>query len=512
MQRYAIFSPALGEQQGAPAILLADAVTHTARNVRLVNGEVWRARMRRAMLAPCEQPVLAYHCLFKSDATAYLFAFTAGSIYLWNGTEWASHVNAELTLGQAEHWSADSWGDCVIATNGVDKVLVGDNATAFAPLGSADGLQLDEGGTTFLTAAQYLTVGEGYVHLYDTVENGTRSANRVRWCAVGDMETWNATLDSGYMDVGDTQAVTGGKWLGNILYIFKERSIHRRWLGGENIFGGDELTRAYGCPQPRSAVELSAGTMAFFASDKTIRTQDGRILSEPIKDTLLEVPSRLAGLVRGCRVQEYQETWWSVPGSAGSTANDKTLVLTDGLRWTELDMGLACFGVYQQQTGMTIDGLDQVAPTIDGLDAKMSSIDYVESQQGFLEDIGVSGANTYAVHGATRDDGADYEGSFEIATDLGRKGQPIRYKRLLRLTVYLRPETAGLLRIDARVDERGWKPAGTLALTPVAPSDGLVIRHLPCDIRGRHFRLRISATTPFRLLGVLADFIDSGNT
>ena len=143
MERYGIMSPTLGMTTNFPTILLNDARIPDAENVRFHEGEIHRCRMRIAILTEgsptFSDPVLRYHTLEKTDGTQYLFAFTENEVYKWvPGTPawvaWSDYEGGDVggLTDPVTRWSSRTWQDQVIATNGSDKILIGDDDTAHA--------------------------------------------------------------------------------------------------------------------------------------------------------------------------------------------------------------------------------------------------------------------------------------------------------------------------------------------------------------------------------------------
>jgi hypothetical protein len=187
------------------------------------------------------------------------------------------------------------------------------------------------------------------------------------------------------------------------------------------------------------------------------------------------------------------------PGQDGGTV----LVLTQEGRWNLLDMRIDCFGQYQQQTGGVIDDLT------DEINDYTQPIDQLSGSTGRLESIVGTGFRSFIPDSGGTDAGADFSGSFDVVTDLSPKGSPDLFKRVLSVRLYLRNEHGGTVSVAAQADERDWYDVGAADLDAGLDSD-LVIVDLPCDVRARHFRFRVTASNAFRFLGMILQFVPDG--
>lgn len=177
-----------------------------------------------------------------------------------NHTIWATHLNTAL------------------GTNGVDA--------PFQWAGSGNAAAMTVPAT--LTVAKYVAVFQGYTILANVTVGGTVYTSRVYWSALDSISTWDS---ADFRDVGfnDGEDITGITVLGNLLVIFKTRSI---WVAG---FTGDadipftvEKTRSYvGCTAGESIAEIDNGLV--FMSDDGIYFFDGNNsfkMSDKINTTL----------------------------------------------------------------------------------------------------------------------------------------------------------------------------------------------------------------------------------
>jgi len=509
--QYGIFSPTLGLREDMPSILLPQAMTPDCQNIHIRYGEVRRAKMRSSLLARTPSPynpILHYHWLEKSDGSAYLFAFTKDEIYKWNTATGAWDAHSDYggggtgQLSDTTEWSTVTFNDQVIATNNVDMVLIGDNATAFDKLDDASGLQV--GASTYVTKAKWVDAFENYVLVGNVTEGGSACRQRVRWSDLGDETNWQSG-DADYLDVPGPDILTGTGHFRDQLMLFKTDSVYRMWLtAGDLIFNNAAVSTEIGCEAPQSIINGKDGDLYFFATDKSFRGMRAGEISRPIDPTVKGIPNDYMYKIRGLWVQEYDELWWAIPDGAAATANNKIVCMGNGI-WTVRDVAVEAFGTYKHQQNYTWDDL----PYNSWDEWDWDSWDSVEGAAGFPTDIGSdSSGYTYALHQAATDNGAAYTGYLVLTTDLANRQALNRYKRLLNMRLYFKSEVSGTISVSLKRDhEADWQTVGTVSLIDTAE---IIAKELPCDYRARHFLLKLSASNKFAFLGVIFDFIYDG--
>lgn len=490
-------------------MLLSDAMMPDCLNVQIRDGEVHRAKMRSAMLAALPLGVIHYHWFQTSGIAGYLFAFTATSIYKWDTAtsawvEWLAEGEGKpgtAGLATCTKWSAVTYLGKVVATNGVDKVLIGDNDEPFDWLGSASGVEVSSG--VFLTAAKNVSVFENYLFLDYTIEGGDTYPTRTRR---SDLVSFDfMTGDAGSTDVEGDDAIVGCGLYQGYRCVFKERSWHKMWLGGPYVFTIVGMSREIGCWSPDSIVNNREGKLYFLDSAKHIREIQDGIVSDDVDAILRQIPDDAIQLVRGWRVDDYGEVWWSIPYGPVAACN-RILTFKDGV-WGQRGVATPALGSYREQQTYTIDGLDAYFATIDEWD--WEGIDSVEGSAGFpLNICADDSGNTYSLHNSTLDAGAEFEGYFVLAADLTGNTQKTLYKKLLRMQPIFRGRQEGEATIYVKRDgEAEWQEAGSVSLIGTAE---FITPPIPCRFRAKEFQFRISAANPFEFVGMTFDFVFDG--
>jgi len=508
MNRYGIFSPTLGLKQDFAVMLLQEAYTPDCSNIQIVNGEIRRAKMRAALLAALPAPAIQMHWLEKTSGEGYLFAFTETGIWRWDTatTDWVTWLGAgesALELSATTHWSAVTFNNRVIATNGIDKVIVFDDATPAAWLGGANGVEMYAG--KYCTAAHWVAVFENCVFLIRTTEDGVQCNQRIRWSSIGDEETWDS-LGAGAADVAGSDFVVAAQVYKDFLIVVKEASVKRLWMtGGDLLFAISSVSEEFGCISPHSMVTGMDGELYMLATDKTIRSAQGVEVSQSINETLRQIPDNMMDKVRACKVDAYQELWFAIPKGSDATANTTVMTLKAGPLWLPRQMDAAAFCRFRSQTSYTIDSLPFT--TVDGW--AWDSIDSVEANARFPMDIVADSAGViYQSHASNQDKGQDVGSYFTLTTTLGTQDMGL-FKRVLLIELLVGNDPGTLYTVEAQEDQTGiWQQVGAAAVI-----DGQADIHrlvIPTDLRAKHLLLKISCSSPFRFLGVMFEFTPDG--
>lgn len=520
--KFAILADILGERKDIPNVKMSHAFMPSSKNVFLQYGMV-RTMPGRAnsflddnsdkVQTPDENPIIHYHRHVSADGTEYTFAFTKDHIYYWNTTNKEFSVyhtcSSSCTL-----WDTDSGDGKIIATNGVDKVLVWDETTPgtiFEPLGAADGLDLD-GGSTYITCAKYCIIFEGYLWLGWTTEGASSYSKRCRWSSYGDFTDFDTTGDgdTGAKDFKDGfDCIKGfGKYTyqgSKILVIFKDESNYPAHLvEGQEVWSIGRAEGDVGLLATHSAVNDKDGNLYYLASDYTVRKflegEISRFEDPVIKGINIDYQNNIEGFF----VNKYNQIWWSIPSTAASTTNDKILAynLIHGI-WHTYVFSIRAFGKYSAQSSYTIDGLDDLADSIDGLDSVLEYIDFVEQMEGYPLDLcsDYSGY-TYALHNSEDDLGSAMEHEFVLSTDLADKRTLTDYKRMNLIRPILKgQQQENSITFSVKEDNaENYENIGSMSLEDTRD---IIEENLSCDIRGKHFLFKGYAQNRFDFIGLL---------
>lgn len=205
------------------------------------------------------------------DGAAHMYAGDATDLYeLASGSTWTNRTRSsggDYALGTTDRWRFATFGDRLIAVNGVDAPQYIDMSTAatnFAALAGTPG------------AAKYVAAYGEFVFL----GNLAASAFTIKWSAIGDSEGWTpGTGQSDEQEFADGGIITGLVATRGALYVFQEKCIRRVvYVGGDLIMRIDKLIDGIGCIEPNSVA--SWGQLMFFLSEDGWYMFDGE--SQPL--------------------------------------------------------------------------------------------------------------------------------------------------------------------------------------------------------------------------------------
>lgn len=452
---------------------------------------------------PDANPAMRYETLTLSDGTERLVGFTKDHIYYWNTvlTQWdVLHTCAS----SCTYWDAAKYGDNLCATNNVDRPVYwdGNTANSFVNIDT----QYTSSSADYVAKAKFIGSYHNYLFLGNTeTSGGTRQQSHIYFCTIGqglDTGGWirSATSDAGSIYIAGDGEITGGfgHWQ-DYLVIFKRRSARKISFVALSVpFEQSELFPDIGCNAPGSVGNDWDGDLYFYGTDKAFHGVSNGNISQAIDKTARDINPSLLESIRFIAVDEYKELRWAVPYGSSATANNKIVVYRPGERkWdSDQDIAVTAFGTYTQQSNWTWDTLPFSSWDEWGWD----SWDAVEASADFPVDICSDASGyTYALHGGYLDNGAEYESSFVLTTDLADKQALAFRKRVLQIFVYVMKETTGMLSLSVKRDnETSYQSLGTVSLTG---DEDVLRQRLAVDFAGHHFLLKVAGNTAFRVIG-----------
>ena len=527
-QRFGILSDIMGVGEHKPTVKLPTTLMPESSGVFLRYGAIKAMPGATNALVDSDgalvqttdgYPVIHFHRHISGEGVEYLFVYTKAHVYKWDETN--KQYDEFFECGSdCTQWNTVSFDNKIISTNNVDKVQVWDEstpATVFAALDGSDGLDLD-GGTTYLTAAAYVTGYENYLIFGDTTEGGTHYPNRIRWSTGGDITDYDATGsgDTGAKDFSAGYGVLKGFGLytyqgADILVVFKEQTYFPMWLVEDaSIWFIGNAQGHVGLLATHSIVNDSEGRLYWIGSDYAVHRFRGAALSGLMDKTLKGISVTYQSTIEAAYIGLYNQIWWSIPSSASSTGNDKIVALNlpDG-SWHSYPFAYRAFGNWSQQSSHTIDGLDALASTIDGLDPVHPTIDYVEGMEGYpLDIVSDHSGYVYKAHAGEEDKGASVTRYFVLGTMLSTSLSLHLFKRVMKLKHILLGHSSGTLNFYAKSDNAAdWESLGSISqisTQEVVDVDQVV------DLRAKHVLIKGESTDLFDYLGLFFDFTFDG--
>ena len=243
--------------------------------------------------------------------------------------------------------------DKLYITNGVDspKEFDGTEITTISNLPSSG---------NFVCAV--LTVFEGYLHFFNTVEGGTAFPQRHRWSEPGSDSNFNENVN--FEDLYDNEDfIVGAESIGTYLIIYRERSIYRtERLGLENkTWQTIKTIDAEGTYNHDCIINL--GDEHLFFGNSNFYSYDGGFSIEPIGDELFskifaqdgELNPGFTQRTFGVYIEELDEAWWFYPAGSDEFCKNviKLKIATRAWSTREYADQITGFGFFQAQNDLT---------------------------------------------------------------------------------------------------------------------------------------------------------------
>lgn len=306
------------------------------------------------------------------DGTKYIFAGTAGKLYLLNNTDlsWTDVSQSGVTYGSTttERWRFAQYGQYVVAVNANDdpQVYQLGVSTAFADLGGSP------------PRARFIAVCGDFLFLSGLTEH----PNRVQWSALNDITGWTpGTNSSDYQDFAYGEAVMGVTPSTNPIIIHKHAVTYGTFVPGSDIiFTFQKVMDQRGAAAPYSI--CTRGQRTFFAdaggfymigADGT----DAPIGKEKIDRTVFQtIDGATLYDIIGEIDPFYSRVYFALRYTSTNTTFDRLIVYDwDLQRWTQVGGNLSIlFPLASGTIGYTLDNLtDLTGYSLDDLPFSLDS-------------------------------------------------------------------------------------------------------------------------------------------
>lgn len=491
-------------------------------------------------------PLKLVRFVLPDDSTEKLIAFTKLNIYYYyeDGTtqEWRnikplvddtlteneSGYGGQITLTECTYWDVCLYGNYICVTNGEDKPMF------WSGIANGDfnyfqvfDTRIDSAvNGQYITKAKFIASYCDYIMLGNvTLSSGTGSgSDSVYWSNIGDAVLEGGFIqgaapepgrsnDAGNMEITGDGEITGGMALyRGTLIVFKRYSIRKVWFTASTIpFSQDEQSPSVGCEAPGSVIHDKDGNLYFYGSDKLFREINYGSISNAIPVTSRFINDSLVGKIVSTYIKDYNEIWWAVPAGSIAGANielaDNNIVLcfSNG-KWVVRDIQVVAFGYYVQQDNYDWDKIPYQSwdvwdwPDWDNSSEIKDVIDICSDADGYM----------YSSHTSYKDIGEDYTSFFTLTTDMANKQALAYQKRILQMYFYfdITESLNTIVNIYSKRDtELDWRTVGSIILSG---TQKIVRKRLACDIRAGTFQFKVSATDPFRFIGVEFDYNYAG--
>lgn len=468
----------------------------------------------------------------------YLFASLGTDIWYWDADENNAHklegtyvppvwtASHAYTVGDIvkptdQHYSGYVYKCTRAGTSGSSEptwkkdlsTTITDNTARWVGVGSLELEGQDAEHSTL--RAQCIEVYKGFLFVANTEEGGDLYPYRVRWSQWQNPRMWHNNDDgsglSGYIDVDDTEGrIVAIKRLGDVLYVYKERSIIAiTYTGGEDTtFSKEVVTTKAGLIAPEAIVELPH--MHLFVGQDNVYIFDGNTctpIGDPVKDWVYQnIKPDSADKIFGYYNEESGDATFSFYSTINTQNNcDKAMIYNISQRvWSTREMYMTAIGQYSIKRDKIIDSVN--TPYDEMNTSIIDSALYLKEK--IVTIIGDENGNVYYLEGYN-DTRRDYEGY--VITKTHHMDAPDRIKRLMRIQFHI--ETSGDYNLycqvgtgwNAETSQIKWTEKQYMNLNKPNPwYNHHIAPFVDVDLSARYFQVRFGTENngePFKILG-----------
>lgn len=468
----------------------------------------------------------------------YLFASLGTDIWYWDADENNAHklegtyvppvwtASHAYTVGDIvkptdQHYSGYVYKCTRAGTSGSSEptwkkdlsTTITDNTARWVGVGSLELEGQDAEHSTL--RAQCIEVYKGFLFVANTEEGGDLYPYRVRWSQWQNPRMWHNNDDgsglSGYIDVDDTEGrIVAIKRLGDVLYVYKERSIIAiTYTGSEDTtFSKEVVTTKAGLIAPEAIIELPH--MHLFVGQDNVYIFDGNTctpIGDPVKDWVYQnIKPDSADKIFGYYNEESGDATFSFYSTINTEDNcDKAMIYNVSQRvWSTREMYMTAIGQYSIKRDKIIDSVN--TPYDEMNTSIIDSALYLKEK--IVTIIGDENGNVYYLEGYN-DTRRDYEGY--VISKTHHMDAPDRIKRLMRIQFHI--ETSGDYNLYCQVGT-GWnaetsqiKWTDKLYMNLKEPNPWYnhhIAPFVDVDLSARYFQVRFGTDyngEPFKILG-----------
>lgn len=284
-----------------------------------------------------------------------------------------SAVNAYNT-DSADCWEFVSWGQTVIAVNGINDLpqQISLGASIFVNV-------------TSMPKARHIAVIKDFV-VIGNISDSAANVQRVRWSGINNSSLWSVDATT----LSDFQDLPGnGGWVQKIIsgeqgYVFQERAIWRMtFVGSPLVFQFDKIHDGIGAYAAQGAVNYE--NLVYFLSDDGFKVFDGSNII-PIGEGKVDatffadLDTTYVDNIKGVVFPELKCVFWQYPGigNSGGRCNHIMVYSWAYQKWALINLpaslgaGIDCLAV-SSSLGYTLEGLDAVSSSLDALSISLDS-------------------------------------------------------------------------------------------------------------------------------------------
>lgn len=271
---------------------------------------------------------------------------------------------AGYTTGDEQRWHFSTFGDNIVATNGLDPI----QRATFTSLNAFDDLHEDA------PTAKYMAVVRDFLMLFYVDGQGLRT----QWSEINNIEGWTVgDNQSDYQDLPDGGPITAG-FGGEYGLVFQENKITRiTYVGSPVIFQFDAIELNHGCIEPNSAVQY--GRFVFYLSHNGFYMCDGTqaipIGDQKVDKTFFADLDATYSFNMTTAIDPVNKlVIWAYPGSGHSNGLPNKLIIYNWATqmWSDADMNVNYLMSFLTED-MTLEQIDAVESDLDALAYSLDS-------------------------------------------------------------------------------------------------------------------------------------------
>jgi hypothetical protein len=358
--------------------------------------------------------------------------------------------------------------------------------------------------------------------------------DRVRWCAYGDITTWNPATDptAGYVDLVDTPGeITGMHALGGYGYVFKRNSCARLTETGYTLPAfsiQDPIPSVPGCLEGRTLVEIRGNL--YWLGPEDVYRWDGSSLPSPIGGRIRNelFPALNRGRVRQAFAfhnEHFNEYWLCIPVGTATDATTEEAWAARAYIYNYVEdtwgtaSGLYFCASYTRSTSSDVTLINDISWDIDDWTSPIDGALAGEAVQfplvGTAENLSSSPPDGYMLRlneDTAEDAGASFDSFFETADKRFYNPQTSRpqYYTVNRVHVGVRERGTVNYTAEFSADSgKSWTSLGTVA-TSGAATNAYTLLSFDARVTSHQGRVRVTCDGAMAVQAVILELIERG--
>lgn len=436
-----------------------------------------------------------------TDTSLTLTAAYAGS----SAYQQAYVARETFSGGNNDYWDWDEFpddnlGNVILLCNGTTNGFV-----YWTGSGQVGNVITNVGNTSGMTAAKYITVYGGRVHVAYTVEGGQTQRARQRWSDPLNCVSWLASDFNDFTD--EPTSISGLTKFNGYQVTYKDSQAYvGRFVGGDDIFSWEISPQAFGARSGYSIVTRN-DWIYYYAHDKKFHRfnllQDD-IISEPLFPETKNFDPNQDAFIQGYNVTIFNEIRWFCPSGSTTTFN-YTFVWNYQENVPEVwvythTSACCCMGSYIRTSDVYADD-------------PIYGNQYADETGGYADDSSFLSGSAIVIYGGydgyirIADGGTSDDGnSFTSYLRLKRQNFMLlnKIKRLWKAAVWVTAQPTGTLtvrmKLDGAISFRS--DSKTIDLTTSEGKD-ILKQMVTFNMQAQNFQIELTSESYWQTLGIV---------